>query len=229
MINLKKKCINNGEMFSTLRQISNIISTAKYCNINEITIALWDKDFLFMPSLYCNDLYNLDKVVSILSESMDISYTKASIYIKDTISKIDKNDACRYLDCYVVNIKNINKIKYFGINKNKGERLEGTLLESIDELYFQMDDFLENYDEDFNLQNLNFENFTKREIKYSIYSFMFAYKMLKKKYIGINIGNFLSDEVATDSILFFKTKKNKKIFNYLLTTNCNENKKIKNQ
>lgn len=229
MMDFKKKSINNGGMFSTLRQISNLISTAKYCNINEITVPLWNKDFLFVPSLYCNDLYNLDEVISVLSESMDISYTKANIYIKDTINNINKNDVCRYLDCYVVKIKNINKIKYFGINESKAERLEGTLLESINELYFQINDFLESSDEDFNLQNLNFENFTKREIKHSVYSFIFAYKLLKSKYTNINIESFLSKETATDNILFFKTKTNKKIFNYLLNTNCNENKKIKNQ
>lgn len=228
MMNLKKKSINNGGVFSVLRQVINIISAAKYCNLNEITVPLWDKDFLVMPCLYCNDLYNLDEVVSILSDAIDISYTKASIYVEDTIDDIGKKDVCRYLDCYVINIKNINKIRYFGVNKVNGERLEDKLLKSIDELYFQMSTYIENSKENFNLQKLNFQNLTKKERNYSIYSFMFAYKILKSKYVDINIESFVSDEVATDSILFFKIKKIKTTFHCLLTTNCDKNKKIKN-
>lgn len=220
----QSKEIRAGEKYTLLNQIINVISAAKLCNINKVDIPIWNKEFAYLPSLYCKSLDDIDEVVNLLKEHMYITIKPVDIYIGSDISNVDIKDESRYIRNYLLTISNINNIKYFGVSIEKATTLRNIFKKGTDLLYDEIKYELKKVGSILNPQNLDLDEITTIEKRNSYLCFMFAIDNLRKEGYRINLESSTYIDIANDDFLFFKRKIKKNVLSYKLIINSHANK-----
>ena len=109
--------MKNKQEFELNEIVKKVLSIAKHYGIEELNIPLYDKEFPLIPSLYCSNIKASGKILRDLKEYMDIQLEEGYIYFDDKIEGISEFDDSRYIKVHMLSIKNISKIKYFGIER----------------------------------------------------------------------------------------------------------------
>lgn len=107
----------NKEEFKLNEIVKKLLSIAKQYGIEELHVPLWNKEFPLIPSLYCSDLKSCSRLLTDLKQHMDIELCEGYIYFNDEIEGIPEFDESRYIKVHMLSIRNISKIKYFGVEK----------------------------------------------------------------------------------------------------------------
>lgn len=157
--------------------IKKLLSIAKQYGLEEINVPLWSKEFPLIPSLYCSNINTSAKLLRDLKDHMDIELSEGYIYFNDKCNGISEFDDCRYIKIHMLSIRNISKIKYFGIEreltygyevlfKNFSNRLEKSIIRNMS-------------NEDFSINNCIVKSKNPYNEKNSYIAFLIAINRVK--------------------------------------------------
>lgn len=203
---INKKRRDVSVRYSLYNHIINLISVAKQCKTDAISVPLWDSDFPFVPSLYCTDIKNANAVISELRQHMSINIKKSSLYYNGEIDGIKQNDISRYIDVYILEISNISKIRYFGVCKDKSDNLSDLLQFSTTLIEQEVKTKVKVKGNEFSIFELNLDLMSKFERKNSYYSFLFAINNIKKTGFLVSINTSIYTDYIYSNYIFFKKK-----------------------
>lgn len=221
---ISKKQIGVSNKYSIYNHIINLISVAKQCKIDTISVPLWDREFPFVPSLYCVDLKNANEAIKDLKQYMNINIKKSCLYYNGEIDGIKQNDISRYIEVSILEISNISKIRYFGVCKDKSDNLSDLLQFSTTLIEREVKNKSNAKGNEFSIFELNLDFMSKFERKNSYYSFLFALNNIKKNGFIVNINTNMYTDFIHNNYFFFKKKVCKFVTIYSITLKTQINK-----
>lgn len=202
---LKKLLMSNQQSkeFSLNNIVKIILSVAKQYNLEEVNVPLWNKEFPMVPSLYCSDLSDYEEQLKCLKQHIDIELIEGYIYLNEDIKGIPEFDECRYVRVYILSIKNISNVKYFGVDRHITYALESMFERyaiSMERLILKNNTFT---------GIVNFKS--THAIRNSYIIFLIAVNSLKKYRIELETNTY--EQPIKNSSLFFKKNKVVTVFN----------------
>lgn len=212
----KNQKINGAtsQRYNLNTHIVNLISIAKQNKIESISVPLWQSEYPFIPSLYCNDINNAKDIIDSLKSCMNITLKPCAIYYDEEIKGLDSNDIDRFIPIYVLEINNISRIRYFGVNNERADKLKSLLKRATNIL--EEDFLIKNSIKTPNISsfNIKLDTMNNFELRNSFYSLLFAKSNLDLKGIELSISSNKYISVAIKKGFLFSKTIPKLVFSY---------------